>query len=131
MPAKVFGYMRLGDPQGNPHIQEYRQRLTAAGATEIIEDRTAPNGRPAFDALMTRVSAGDVFMVIRLGHISTNFEKLVEVVNTLHGKTLEFVVLDTRIDTRRPQYADVFKAYDALRALFPKITPMDGGDGGE
>lgn len=127
--ATIFGYFRLAD-RNNPHKDEYRAMLRAAGASEIVDDSVDLPGRPEFERLIAAIARrGDAIAVVRLGHFSADVRKVLEIIMELHRSAIDLLVLDPHIDTRGANGQQIFALTQAIIHLEGPVV-VKGGDGG-
>lgn len=134
--AMIFGYLRLADPN-NPHIPEYKAKLAAAGAAQILDDPGEPFHRPNFDKIVGDAGtqglaqAGDVVAVVKLDHLSANISTVVQLIGRIHEQHLHLMVLEpNRVDTRRRDRNEAFGLIAALRAVLGNVDVKGGDNGG-
>jgi len=80
------------------------KKLKAAGCDEIFQEKIsgAKDDRPQLDELLGKLRKNDVFCVVRLDRLGRRMLKLVDMINELKEKNVEFVALENNIDTSTP-----------------------------
>lgn len=121
-----IGYARVSTIDQNPQSQA--DALKAAGCDKIITEKVsgAASTRPQLDKLMTRLTAGDVLVVVRLDRLGRSLPHLIEVVRTLEGQGAGLLSLSEAIDTTTAGGRLIFHLMGALaefeRALIIERT---------
>lgn len=99
-----YGYVRVSTGQQDAGLQN--DAMLAAGIEpENIWTDTASGvlrSRPKLDALMAQLEAGDRLTVWRLDRLGRSLSHLIEVLDSLRGRGIEFRSLTEAIDTASP-----------------------------
>jgi DNA invertase Pin-like site-specific DNA recombinase len=94
------GYARVSTEDQNLDLQI--MALEKAGCTRLFSDHGVSGGRfsrPGLDSALQAITPGDTLVVWRLDRLGRSLRKLVELVDELGGKGVEFVSLNESIDT--------------------------------
>ena len=94
-----FGYARVSKNEQSLDVQI--QKLTAAGCDEIFQEKIsgAKDERPQLNALLGKLRKGDSLCVVRLDRLGRRMMKLIELINDVKSKGIEFISLENNIDT--------------------------------
>lgn len=97
-----FGYARVSKEQQSLDIQI--QKLTEAGCDEIFSEKAsgAKDDREQLQELLNRLRPGDSVCVVRLDRLGRRMIKLMNLINELHNKDVQFISLENNIDTTTP-----------------------------
>jgi DNA invertase Pin-like site-specific DNA recombinase len=108
------GYARVSRQDQNPDLQ--RRELEASGCERIFEEKisTRKESRPVLEAALDYVRAGDVFVVWRLDRLGRSLKELIELVNGLQERGVEFRSLRENLDTTTPGGKLVFHVFASI-----------------
>lgn len=97
--SNVIGYARVSTLEQNVALQV--DALTAAGAVRVFTDHAsgAIDDRPALREALAYLNAGDTFVVWRIDRLGRSVANLIETVNDLAGRQVQFRSLTDAIDT--------------------------------
>jgi DNA invertase Pin-like site-specific DNA recombinase len=110
----LVGYARVSTEDQSLDLQ--RDALREAGCEVVFED-TASGGareRPGLRDALAYVRPGDVLVVWRLDRLGRSLPHLVEVINGLAARRIEFRSLTDRIDTTSAAGKLIFHIFAAL-----------------
>lgn len=98
----AVGYARVSTSDQNPEAQT--DALRHAGCERIFVDHASGvrASRPQLDAALDDVRAGDILTVCRLDRLGRSLPHLIEVVQGLGERGVEFRSLNEAIDTTTP-----------------------------
>lgn len=115
----VWGYVRVSTTAQDVEMQ--RQAMRAAGVDDahVIEDyvTSAKESRPGLDRLLEQVVEGDVLTVWKLDRLGRSVLHLIDLVNDLGRRGVQFRSLTDDIDTTTPGgrfYFHITAAYAQL-----------------
>ena len=95
------GYARVSSTNQNIDLQ--LNALKKYGVDKIfMEKQSAVKYRPELDNLLDYVRAGDTVVVWKLDRIARSLKHLIDIVETLKSKEVNFVSLTESIDTTTP-----------------------------
>lgn len=118
----TYGYYRVSTRDQNPALQI--QALKKAGCSEIQGDvgvSGAKASRPAFDAIISKLEAGDKLIVWRLDRMGRSLRHLIEINKLLTERGVAFESLTEKIDTSTPMGEFVFHILAAVAQLEREI----------
>ncbi|KVD59170.1 DNA resolvase [Burkholderia ubonensis] len=95
-----IGYARVSTEEQNLQLQI--DALSQAGCATIFSDQGISGtdfSRPGLDAALAKLSAGDSLVVWRLDRLGRSLSKLVDLVNHLAAKRVDFVSIMEAINT--------------------------------
>lgn len=122
-----FGYARVSTDDQSLDLQ--REALHAAGCDHIFEDHGVSGAgfsRPGLTQVLERLSPGDTLIVWKLDRLGRSLLDLVETIDALAARKIEFYSLTECIDTRSPGGRLIFHIMAALaefeRALIGERT---------
>ncbi|MBY0292260.1 MAG: recombinase family protein [Alphaproteobacteria bacterium] len=94
-----FGYARASKNDQSLELQI--QKLKDAGCDEIFVEKVsgAKDDRTELNRLMDKLRKDDIIYVVRLDRLGRRMMKLIELINGLKAKGVEFVSLENNIDT--------------------------------
>jgi DNA invertase Pin-like site-specific DNA recombinase len=110
----AIGYARVSTTEQNPALQH--DALTAAGCARVFTDVAsgAKADRPQLAAVLDYLRAGDVLVVWQLDRLGRNMRHLIDTVNTLHERGVQFRSLRENIDTTTASGRLIFHLFAAL-----------------
>lgn len=112
-----IGYARVSTEDQNLDLQT--QALLAAGCERIYTEKMSGKGslfkdRQELHRLLEDVRSGDTLVVWRLDRIGRSLKYLIDTVEFLHEKRVEFVSLMEHIDTSTPTGRLTFNIFGAF-----------------
>ncbi|MBB2969804.1 recombinase family protein [Mesorhizobium sp. RMAD-H1] len=110
-----FGYARVSTDDQSLDLQ--REALQAAGCDRIFEDHGisgADFSRPGLSEVLKTLSPGDTLIVWKLDRLGRSLLDLVETIDALAARKIEFYSLTESIDTRSPGGRLIFHIMAAL-----------------
>lgn len=124
MPEKsnnVIGYARVSKDEQNLAMQ--LDAFNEVGCAKIYREKIsgAKANRPALEALLHYIREGDTVVVWKLDRFGRSLRDLIELVNKLSAKGVNFRSLHENIDTSTPTGKLVFHIFGAL-AEFERDT---------
>lgn len=98
----IIGYARVSTADQNPESQI--DALRQAGCARVFTDHAsgAKSSRPQLDAALDYLRDGDTLTVWRLDRLGRSLPHLIEVVQALGDRGVEFCSLSEAIDTTTP-----------------------------
>ncbi len=108
------GYIRTSKKDQNPELQ--RRDLEAFGCEKIYEEQVSSRkeDRPELRAALEYCREGDRLVVWKLDRLGRSLRELIDLVNALGERGVEFVSLRESIDTTTPGGRLVFHVFAAL-----------------
>ena len=109
-----IGYIRTSKKDQNPDLQ--RIDLEAFGCERFFEEQisTRKEDRPELRAAMNYCREGDQFVVWKLDRFGRSLQELIELVNELKARGVEFVSLRESLDTTTPGGRLVYHVFGAV-----------------
>jgi DNA invertase Pin-like site-specific DNA recombinase len=110
-----FGYARVSTDDQSLDLQ--REALQAAGCDRIFEDQGISGAdftRPGLKKILGTLQPGDTLVVWKLDRLGRSLLDLVETINELAGRRIDFFSLTENIDTRSPGGRLMFHIMAAL-----------------
>jgi DNA invertase Pin-like site-specific DNA recombinase len=103
MGIQVFGYGRISTQ--DQKLDSQRDALEKAGVDEIYLDTISGTkaNRPQWDALRSKLRAGDTLVVTRLDRLGRSAKDLLSISDDLQSKGVSLKVLEQQIDTSTPE----------------------------
>ncbi|MCP4933207.1 MAG: recombinase family protein [bacterium] len=119
-----FGYARVSTDDQNLDLQV--DALKAAGCNKILTEKAsgAKTDRKALATLLESVRDGDTVIVWKLDRLARSIRQLIDTVDMLKEKGVQFVSLQDNIDTTTPGGELVFHIFGAL-AQFERAMIID------
>jgi len=117
-----LGYMRVSKADGSQVLDMQRDALIEAGVeeTHIYQDEASGkrDDRPGLAACLKSLRKGDILVIWRLDRLGRNLKHLVETVEELGRRGVDFQVLTgAPIDTTTPAGRLVFTIFAGLAAF--------------
>ena len=108
------GYIRTSKTDQNPELQ--RRDLLAAGCEKVFEEQISSRkaDRPQLRAALEYVREGDALVVWKLDRFGRSLKELIELVDGLRERGVEFVSLRESIDTTTSGGKLVFHVFGAV-----------------
>ena len=114
----LVGYMRVSSEADRQNTDLQRDALLAAGVDgrHLFEDRAsgAKDNRPGLAAALAFLQPGDMLIVWKLDRLGRSLTHLIEIVNDLKTKGIEFRSLTEGMDTSTPSGELLFHVFGAL-----------------
>ena len=123
-----IGYVRVSTQEQNTIRQELL--MESLGADEVYIDRMSGKStdRPELKKLMEYVRRGDTVIVESISRFARNTRDLLELVERLTAKGVEFVSKKEAIDTTTPSGKFMLTIFGAVAELEREYTAPAGGD---
>ena len=98
----LVGYARVSTLDQNPSLQI--DALREAGCEKIFVEKAsgARKDRPQLKATLKYLRDGDTLVVWKLSRLARSLKQVIQTVQTMHARNIEFRVLTQRIDTTTP-----------------------------
>ncbi len=111
--AKI-GYIRVSKHEQNEALQV--DALKAAGCDRVFQDKITGKKfeRKGLDEALAYLRPGDVFIVWKLDRAGRSLKHLIELLNQLKQRAIEFVSITEQIDTTTPGGKLIFHFMGAL-----------------
>jgi DNA invertase Pin-like site-specific DNA recombinase len=108
------GYVRTSKKDQNPDLQ--RRELEAFGCERIFEEQISSRkaDRPQLRAALEYCREGDELVVWKLDRFGRSLKELIELVNGLRERDIEFVSLRESLDTTTPGGKLVFHVFASV-----------------
>lgn len=109
-----IGYIRTSKKDQNPDLQ--RRELRAFGCERIFEEQVSSRkaDRPELRAALDYCREGDRIVVWKLDRLGRSLRELIDLVNELAERGVEFVSLRENIDTMTPGGKLVFHVFGSV-----------------
>lgn len=110
----ILGYARVSTEDQD--LAGQRQRLTEAGAVRTFEDVVSGKqfDRPGLDQLLDHARPGDTLCVVRLDRLCRSLKELLEAVDDLKRREVNFLSLEEKIDTASAAGELIFHVFGAI-----------------
>ena len=117
-----IGYARVSSTDQNPGLQ--RNALEKAGCEKIFEDKVsgARADRPGLGQAMDLLREGDTLVVWKLDRLGCGIKQLVDLINDLHGKGIQFKSTTDAIDTGTASGRFFFHVMASLAEMVRELT---------
>lgn len=114
--AKI-GYVRCSSADQNPARQE--EILKKAGCKKVFSDMLSgkDRNRPGLQAMLDYIREGDVLYVESISRLARSTRDLLQIVEELQTKGVQFVSEEESIDTCTPQGKFILTVFAALSEL--------------
>jgi DNA invertase Pin-like site-specific DNA recombinase len=108
------GYVRVSRQDQNPDLQ--LRELGEAGCEKIFEEKVSSRKerRPVLKEALDYVRAGDVLVVWRLDRLGRSLQELIELVNDLQQRGVEFKSLRESLDSTTPGGKLIFHVFASI-----------------
>ena len=115
--SNIIGYARVSTLEQNAALQV--DALTAAGAVRVFTDYAsgATEDRPALKEALVYLNAGDTLAVWRIDRLGRSVANLIDTVNNLAERQVQFRSLTEAIDTSTPGGELVFHIFAAVAQM--------------
>lgn len=112
-----IGYARVSTDDQNLDLQ--RDALERAGVEKLYEDKASGRhlDRPQLVECLRSLRAGDTLIVWRLDRLGRSVRDLIELINGLKTRSVQFHSITEQLDTTTPMGAFVFHVTAALAEL--------------
>jgi DNA invertase Pin-like site-specific DNA recombinase len=109
-----IGYVRTSKKEQNPEMQ--RRELEAAGCERLFEESISSRkeDRPQLRAALDYCREGDALVVWKLDRLGRSLRELIDLVNGLKERGVEFVSLRESLDTTTPDGKLVFHVFASV-----------------
>ncbi|MFK5880510.1 MAG: recombinase family protein [Flavobacteriaceae bacterium] len=100
--SQIIGYARVSTT--DQHLETQLEQLQNAGAVKIFREKISgvKRDRPQLIEMLNYVREGDSIVVTKLDRIARSTKHLLEIVDLIQGKGVEFKVLNINLDTSTP-----------------------------
>ena len=118
----LIGYARVSTLDQNLELQ--RTALTLAGCKKVFEDKVSGTraDRPGLAKTLDILREGDTLVVWKLDRLGRSVKHLVDLVNELHNKHIQFKSLTDSIDTGTPSGRFFFHVMASLAEMERDLT---------
>jgi DNA invertase Pin-like site-specific DNA recombinase len=109
-----IGYARVSTNEQNLDLQI--DALKAAGCDKLFTDKIGGSkaNRPGLEELLTYARSGDEIVVWRLDRFGRSLRDLIDTINNLQDKGIEFQSLQEKIDTKTSSGKLIFHIFASL-----------------
>lgn len=113
----LIGYVRVSTNDQNTALQ--RNALHCAGCEQIFEDKISGKtaDRPGLNKLLKSLTPGDTLVVWKLDRLGRSMRHLVELIENLRQREINFKSLTDSIDTSTPMGRFFFHVMGALAEM--------------
>lgn len=110
----LVGYARVSTHDQKTHLQI--DALTAAGCEKVFTEKAsgAQRDRPALNAALEYIRAGDTLVVWKLDRLARSIKQLIETIEDLEKKGIGFKSLTENIDTTTSGGKLIFHIFASL-----------------
>ena len=127
----LIGYARVSTQDQNLDLQH--DALKAAGCEKVYEDKISgvKADRPGLDKALEHLRPGDTLVVWKLDRLGRSVMHLIETVEQLEKRGVQFKSLQESIDTTTPTGKAFFHIVATFAQLGPRHHPREhaGGTG--
>ena len=112
-----IGYVRCSSADQNPARQE--EILKKAGCKKVFSDKLSgkDRNRPGLQAMLDYIREGDVLYIESISRLARSTRDLLQIVEELQNKGVQFVSEKENIDTSTPQGKFILTVFAALSEL--------------
>ncbi|MFS1519702.1 recombinase family protein [Bacillus sp. SCS-151] len=98
----IYGYARVSTQDQN--LDSQVAELTKFGVDEITQEKISgvSKQKEQLEDLLGRLSTGDTLVITRMDRLGRNTVQLLQLVEQLRERNVDFVILNLGIDTRTP-----------------------------
>ncbi|GHV16955.1 integrase [Clostridia bacterium] len=114
-----YSYCRVSSESQHLDRQEYAMTLNGISPENIFMEKLSGKDmkRPQLQAMLTTVQSGDTLVVESISRIARNTRDLLDIVEQLTAKGVEFISLKEQLDTTSPTGKFVLTMFAALYEL--------------
>ena len=125
------GYARVSSRSQSLAIQAARLLEAGCDPEHLYREKRSgtTTARPALQRLLEYVRKDDVVLVTRLDRLARSTFDLCKIVDTLHTKQVELIVLDQQIDTSTPGGRLTFHVFAAVAQFETEIRAERQAEG--
>lgn len=125
----IFGYGRVSTRDQNLHLQE--DALKAAGCQEIYMEKISgtKKSRPELNLLRAKLREGDTVVVWKLDRWGRSLSDLIELMNELRQKSVQFKCLAISMDTSTTEGRLIYGIFSVL-SEFVRDTIVENTNAG-
>lgn len=125
----ILGYARVSTSK--QELEGQVQRLNAAGAIKMFTDIMSGKrfDRPGLTELMSFVREGDTLCVVRLDRLGRSMRELLEIMDHLKTRKVDFRSLEEQLDTTTAAGSLVFHVFAALTDFERRLIAERTRDG--
>jgi len=113
------GYARVSS--SNQDLQIQQEALKKSGCKKIYSEAISGknNDRPKLTEMLNNLREGDIVVVYKIDRVARSLKGLIEIIEILHRKKVEFVSLDSgdKVDTTSP----MGKAFFQIAGVFAEL----------
>ncbi|MDC0865139.1 recombinase family protein [Rickettsiaceae bacterium] len=113
------GYARVSS--SNQDLQIQQEALKKSGCIKIYSEAISGknNDRPKLTEMLNNLREGDIVVVYKIDRVARSLKGLIEIIEILHKKKVEFVSLDSgdKVDTTSP----MGKAFFQIAGVFAEL----------
>lgn len=115
--GEIIGYIRVSSSDQNPARQ--KEALNNYGCTKLFTDKLSGKDRkrPELEKMLNYIREGDVVVVESISRLARSTRDLLDIVDQIKGKDVDFVSLKESINTNTPQGKFVLTIFAALSEL--------------
>jgi DNA invertase Pin-like site-specific DNA recombinase len=122
----LVGYMRVSSDNDRQTTDLQRDALLDAGVDprQLCADKASGvrDDRPGLQQALAYVQPGDCLIVWKLHRLGRSLPHLLQIVTTLHARSVAFHSLTEQMDTTTPQGALLFSVFGALAQYERALT---------
>ena len=125
----ILGYARVST--GKQELESQIQRLKDAGADKIFSDVISGKrfDRPGLSEMMSFTREGDTLCVVRLDRLGRSMKELLEIMDHLKARQVEFRSLEEQLDTTTAAGFLIFHVFAALTDFERRLIAERTRDG--
>lgn len=115
--SNIVGYARVSTIEQNADLQH--DALIAAGAVRVFTETAsgAATVRPELARALRYLNSGDTLVVWRIDRLGRSVKDLIEIVNELHARGVQFRSVTEAIDTSTPGGELVFHIFASVAQM--------------
>ena len=99
----LVGYARVSTLDQNPSLQIDALREAGCGKIHVEKASGARQNRPQLKAAFESLRDGDTLVVWKLSRLARSLKQVIQTVQDMQARNLEFKVLTQKIDTSTPE----------------------------
>lgn len=125
----IIGYARVSTTK--QELDSQVKRLESAGATKLFTDIISGKrfDRPGLAEMMTFAREGDTLCVVRLDRLGRSIKELLEIMDHLKARKVEFRSLEEQLDTSTAAGSLIFHVFAALTDFERRLIAERTRDG--